>query len=293
MSESDRTHETKRVGALAKPQVNSTAPALLAGVVKDRVERVIQQAQGARVVYAIVDLGKQMTSAIGEAVATIRPNRGQIEDRGRIEVAIDHELARDGLDPSLLSDDVATRFRNRSSNGIVATIFSVPNSQAELVIQSLGSVQRINEAWLCDPTRAEAWTARTLPHYDGLIPKQLTQILAGLMNSEILASAEMLAEFCFCVQECMLSRGYPLSKSINFALPYLRIPRNSMPDIRPDHLAEKPHLSLEIYVIVYSHIYISPQKRANFARVGRCINVSKHCWLMESFKLIMGGHYQH
>ena len=210
----------------------SGAATLVGRVVKDRLKGVIRDAQGARVVYAIVDLGPDLTSAIGRAVAEISSKKLPLE------VAIHSSLAV-GLPKTLISDDVATRFRNRAKSGIIATIFSVPSRQIEEVMQSLGSVQRINEAWLCDGNKVDTWAANTLPDYPGEISNQFTDILGGLIDSEILVSAEMLAEFCVSVRQSMVgSLGLPLVKAINHSLPYLRLPRNSMVDIDPKQLAE-------------------------------------------------------
>lgn len=212
--------------------MSSGAATLVSRVVKDRLERVIRDAEGARVVYAIVDLGPDLTSAIGRALA-------EMDSKDRpLEIAIHSSLAV-GLPETLISDDVATRFRNRAKSGVVATIFSVPNGQIEEVLQSLGSVQRINEAWLCDVNKVDIWATKTLPDYPGEISNQLTKILTGIIRADILISAEMFAEFCISVQQTMEGPlGFPLVKAINHSLPYLRLPRNSMVDIDPNRLAE-------------------------------------------------------
>lgn len=210
----------------------SEAAALVGQIVKDRVKKVIQNAQGARVVYAIVDLGAGLTSAIGKAVAELHPHDFQLE------VAIHPSLA-PGLPDALISDDMATRFRSHTEPGINGTIFSVPSRQIEEVTQSLGSVQRINEAWLCDVTKVDTWATETLPNYPSEISNQLTKILAGLIEAEILTSAEMLADFCISIRQSMVgSLGLPLVKAVNYSLPRLRIPRDSMVDIGPNKLAE-------------------------------------------------------
>ena len=242
--------ETTAQGATPRAQAVSNAAALVGCVVKERVKKVIQDAQGARVVYAIVDLGPTVTSAIGKAVSEISsddfPVTGAISkavseigsDDFPVEVAIHSSLAV-GLPDGLISDDVATRFRNRTKAGIRGTIFSVPSSQIEEVTQSLGSVQRINEAWLCDVTKIDIWATKTLPRYPSEILNQLTNILTGVINSEVLISAEMLSGFCISIQQAMVGfLGLPLVKAINHSLPYLRLPRDSMVDIDPNKLSE-------------------------------------------------------
>ena len=54
-----------------------TAPELVGGVVEARIYDVIKHANGSRVVYAIVDLDADLTSAIGMAVATIPLGKGE------------------------------------------------------------------------------------------------------------------------------------------------------------------------------------------------------------------------
>ena len=219
-------------GSVAKSLVEPDE--LLASVVRERIENVIRDARGDRVVYAIVDLGVRLTSAIGRSVSQIRP-----PEQRRVEVAIHPDLADGTVDPRILSEDVATRFRNRRDAETVATVFSVPGRQVEGVIQSLGSVQRINEAWLCEPSKADVWTAKTIPGYDGMLSKHLTDIIQGIMRSDVLSSAEMLAEFCARIRKHMLGPdGLPLPKAVNDALPCLHIPRNAMSSMSSESLAK-------------------------------------------------------
>ena len=83
--------------------------------------------------YAIVDLGPELSSAIGRAVAKL-PG-----ETGVIEIAIHPDLAVDGLESALVKNEIATRFRNRKHDRAVATIFSVPGQQMARVLQSLGA----------------------------------------------------------------------------------------------------------------------------------------------------------
>lgn len=233
---SNAVHEdrfaSRKKRSVTEPYIEPAA--LLASVVRERIETVIRNARGDRVVYAVVDLGIRLTSAIGQAVSAIR-----LPEHKRVEVAIHPDLADDTIDERILSDDVATRFRNRRDPATVATIFSVPGCQVEGVIQSLGSVQRINEDWLRDSTKAELWTTKTIPGYDGELVKHLTMIIQGIMSSDILSSAEMLAEFCARIRMQMLGpAGLPLPTAVNDALPSLHIPRNAMPPMSSERLAD-------------------------------------------------------
>lgn len=215
--------------------------ALLARVVRTRIESVLQDARGNRVVYAIVDLGKRLTSAIVRDVAAIRP------PHGRVQVAIHPSLAEpDLVERGLSSLDMATRFRNARDPDTVATVFSVPGGQVESVIQSLGSVQRINREWICASKMAHIWTSTTMQGYSETITAQITDVLIGLMKSDILTSAEMLAEFCDRLQKNMLgSDGLPLPKAVNDALPCLHLPRYSMPRMGPEKLATTAELQFK------------------------------------------------
>ena len=256
-SHSENTASSKAQVQSTKPEISSPVAAVeLAGrVVEARVSQVIRDANGARVVYAIVDLGTELTSAIGRAVARIPLSAG------RVEVAIHSELAIDGLEPELFSDDVATRFRNRKKDGVVATIFSVPGRQMEEVLQSLGSVERINQSWLCDPEKANIWASQMLPGYPGEIPHQLTAILRGLMNSDILASAKMCAEFCAEVSKGMIgSEGLSLMKAVNRALPCLRLPRDCV-DTRADNFSRNAAVQFrQLRDEFQPHLYLTSKK---------------------------------
>ena len=252
----------------ARVTVPATGPcagpaALLARVVCTRIENVLQDAGGNRVVYAIVDLGTRLTSAIVRDVAAIRSLRG------RVEVAIHPSLAEpDLLNSGLSSMDMATRFRNTRDPDTVATVFSVPGRQIESVIQSLGSVQRINREWICNPEKAHVWTETTMQGYSETISAQITDVLEGLMKSNIQLSAEMLAEFCHRLQRKMLgSDGLPLPKAVNDALPCLHVPRNAMPPMSPEKLASTARFQFDkLRDDVQPYLYLKSRKGEEFSR---------------------------
>ncbi len=205
---------------------------IAAQVAARRISNVILQANRSRVMYAIVDLGPELTSAIGAAVAKLSSNTEVIE------VAIHPDLAMDGLKPELIRDEVATRFRNFKHDQAIATIFSVPGQQMERVLQSLGSVERLNEAWLCDEKKAELWAKETLVGYGEELQTPFRKILRGLMGSQILVSPHMLADFCAAVEGAM-RKGLTLGQAVNYALPYLRLPRDCAPRMTGKVLATK------------------------------------------------------
>ncbi len=203
---------------------NTNPAATVVGeIVAKRLSSVIEAARGSRVVYAMVDLGKEVTCAIGQNVSRLQETIS-----GRIEVAIHPDLATEQLPRKLVSTDAATWFRNHGTEGTLATVFSVPGQQMEKVLQSLGSVERINHSWILDPTKAEVWADRVLPTYIGTdIHRELTRVLEGLMESGILASSKMLGEFGVSVRESMTGdRGLTLPNAVRHALPCLRLPRN-------------------------------------------------------------------
>ena len=233
--------------------IPSSAMALAGQVTARRISNVISSENGSRIVYAIVDLGSDLTSAIGLAVAELS------RENARIEVAIHPDLATSAVGKELQTDQVATRFRNHKDDGVVATIFSVPGEQMEGVHQSLGTVRRINEQWLCDPSKAKLWASETLPNYAQDMRQRLEGVLQGLMDSGILTSAHMLATFCADVQWQMTGpRSLELGSAVNEALPALRLPRKCPPQMNDTTLAAKaavqfrrwrdefqPHLYLE------------------------------------------------
>ena len=215
--------------------VEARALELAARVTVRRISNVISHEKRSRVMYALVDLGSALTSAIGRALAD------RSREDAKIEVAIHPELAVDGLSDELQTSEEATRLRNRRREGVVATVFSVPARQMEGVLQSLGTVERVNEAWLCDPAKANLWAMETLPDYFEQTQEQFEEILRGVMNSGILASAEMLAIFCTEVHEAMDNpQGLDLGSAVNRALPALRLPRECAPEMKAKTLAAKP-----------------------------------------------------
>lgn len=257
MSNSIHEHRLQSRAEMPATESHIEPTILLARIVRERIENVIHSARGDRVVYAVVDLGIGLTSAIGRAVSEIR-----LPHPSRVEVAIHPDLADDRIAECILSDDVATRFRNRRDPATVATIFSVPGCQIEGVIQSLGSVQRIDEAWLRDPTKAGLWTSNTIPGYDGQIAKHLTEIIQGMMSADILSSAEMLAEFCARVRSQMLGpAGLPLPKAVNDALPSLHMPRNAIPAMSSERLARSSKTQFrKLRDDIQPHFYLTSRK---------------------------------
>ena len=230
------------MAAATEPQAMGTtsrALDLASRVAARRIWNVISNENGARVMYAIVDLGSGLTSAIAMALAE-RSREG-----ARIEVAIHPELAADGLDAELQTNEVATRFRNRKEDGVVATVFSVPARQMEGVLQSLGTVERVNEAWLCDSAKAGLWATETLQESLEETREQYKEILRGLMDSGILASADMLANFCARVHEAMTGpMAWDLGSAVNEALPALRLPRRCVPEMKAKTLAANAAVQL-------------------------------------------------
>ena len=179
-------------------------------------------------------------------------------------MAIHPDLAVDGLEKRFLSDDVATRFRNRKDNGVIATVFSVPGRQMEAVLQSLGSVERVNEAWLCDPLKASVWASKSLPDYPDTnkVVHDFTGILSGLMDSDILASTRMLANFCTQVSEVMAApEGLHLIKAVNRALPCLRLPRDCMLEVKSEILAKNASAQFRRLRDQFQpHLYLTSKK---------------------------------
>lgn len=225
------------MNAMPEPDNTNCASELVGEIVATRLASIIEAAGGSRVVYAMVDLGKEITCAIGQNLS----RQFESSDR-RIEIAIHPDLATEWLPAQLISKEAATWFRNHRTDGTVATLFSVPGQQMEEVLQSLGSVQRINHTWILDPARAGTWADRTIPDYRGTnIQKELATVLEGLMDSGILASSRMLGEFCVGVRESMRGgSGLALPQAINHALPWLQLPRECITDNEAASLIHSP-----------------------------------------------------
>lgn len=243
---------------------------LVARVAARRISSVISHENGARVMYAIVDLGRELTSAIAGELAK------RSHDGAKIEVAVHPQLAADWLDAELRKNDLATRFRNRKEEGVVATVFSVPARQIEGVLQSLGTVERVNDPWLCDCAKANLWATETLPSYDEvMIQKPFEKILCGLMDSGILVSAHMLANFCAEVHRNMDGqKALALGEAINEAFPELRLPRKCAPELKASSLATNSAVQFRRWRDEYQpHFYLEAKdgqmrpRQASIARI--------------------------
>ena len=210
-----------------------TGASLIGRIAARRVETIVARERGSRAMFAIVDLGSEPTTAIARAVAAI----GVVG--GRIQVAIHPSLAASGLPADMISDDVATRFRNNKASGVVATVFSVPGSDMELVLQSLDNVERINEAWLLERRHLRLWVRLGLPDADASTADHFLTILRGLVDADVLASVDMLGDFVDEVHRLMTgSAGLALANAVNHALPVLRLPRDSLAATAPDVFAK-------------------------------------------------------
>lgn len=215
----------------------SDASAFIGEIVADRLEAVILQSSDSRVLYAMVDLGNDLSCAIADCVSRL-----SVADGGRIHVAVHPDLATRWLSRRLVSDNAPTRYRNQKNEGVVATLFSIPGRQLEQALQSLGSVQRINHTWILDPEKAGLWADCTLPRYTNIkISAKLTRLLRGLMESGILTSAMMLAEFCLSIRKTVTGKPKPkLWKSVSYAFPTLQLPRDCIAENAISSLMKSP-----------------------------------------------------
>ncbi|WP_279357269.1 FtsK/SpoIIIE domain-containing protein [Methylobacterium indicum] len=229
---------------------------LVGRIVAARVEELIARERGARVMFAVIDLSKEVTSAIATAVGAIRPTNG------RVQVGIHPDLATADIDPSLVSSDVAVKFRNNKPADVVATVFSVPISEMELVIQSLGSVERINESWLLEGKEFKRWAEMGLTNADPSTKEHLHGFLRGLLASEVRISIETLADFVAEVDKSMAGQqGLGLVNAINAALPILHLPRECLEASSPEALAKTAEAQLRRAAdIVRLHFHLQGSK---------------------------------
>lgn len=199
---------------------------LIGRIAADRISEIVENERNGRVVYAIVDIPAEVTSAIALELA-------KLEHLG-IQVAIHPDLATDDLPRRLVSTDVAMHFRNVRPEGTQATVFSVPPSEVEFAVQSLSDVERINAPWILDPSEADRWARKLLHSADPEMSTTLSILVRGLLTSEILASPKMLAEFLVEVGTQMTGpHGRTLPNAVNEALPKLRLARGML-DIKGD-----------------------------------------------------------
>lgn len=226
---------------------------LIGRIVASRIGTMISRAKGARVMFAIIDLSPAATSAIASEVAKISL------PKGHVQVGVHPDLATGGLDPALVSSDVAVKFRNNRPEDVLATVFSVPASEMGLVIQSLVNVERINEAWLLNGRELDRWARTGLRNAERSTTDAFKNFLKGLLASEVPLSVETLADFVVKVDALMNGpEGLALVGAINRALPVLRLPRESL---TPDVLASGAEAQLrKSYEIVRTHFQLQDAK---------------------------------
>ena len=230
---------------------------LVGRIVGARVGELVARERGARVMFAVIDLSREVTSAIATAVGAIIPVAG------RVQVGIHPDLATPDVDNAHVSSDVAVKFRNNKPADVVATVFSVPISEMELVIQSLGSVERINEAWLLEGKEFRRWADMGLSNADPSTREHLHGFLKGLLASEVRISIETLADFVTEVDRLMSGQeGLGLVNAINQALPILHLPRESLdPTSTPENLAKTAESQLRRAAeIVRLHFHLQGAK---------------------------------
>lgn len=189
---------------------------LIGGVAAHRIREVLHP-PGTRALFGIMGLSPADTSSIARHVAAI-------EGVGSLEVFVHPSLKEGDIGGAVLSRRTATWHRNHATPGVRATIFSVPAVQVRAVEQSLGHVVRIDESWLLE--RPSDWAAIALSFSLDEIRTGFEQVLAGLLDTELVVTPSIMAAFCASVSEAM-EAGSALDNAIREALPALRLPRGA------------------------------------------------------------------
>ena len=191
-------------------------PLEIIGAVAAARLREIIATDGTRALFGIMGLSPAVTSAMARHLAAI-PNVG------KVEVFVHPSLENGDTGSASVSTRTATWHRNHPTPGVRATVFSVPAVQIRAIEQSLGHVVRIDEAWLRE--RPADWAEVALAHALPETRAAFAQMLEGLLASDLVVTAPLLARFCSRVAETMKA-GSMLENAVGESLPALRLPRN-------------------------------------------------------------------
>ncbi len=201
---------------------------IIGGIASTRIKEILV-GEGTRALFGIMGLRPDVTSAVARHIASI-------DNVGTVEVFV-HPSLKDGeIGDAEVSRRTATWYRNHPTPGVRATVFSVPAVQIRSVEQSLGHVVRIDESWLLE--RPANWAEVALAHSIDQTRQAFANVLTGLVESDLVVTPSILAEFCSRVATTM-QQGSMLENAVRESLPTLRLPRNAG-DVKSSFSADVP-----------------------------------------------------
>lgn len=228
---------------------------LIGKVAAERLQEIIDEQRNGRIAFAMIGLGNEVTAAIAL----------KLRHNSSIKIGIHRSMQVERRDLTLpediLSDNPALAFRNMPSEGERAVVFSIPDNEVEVAIQSLEDVERLDRNWLLDPSKTHLWAREALKHATDETQGTFATMLKGLLASEVVTSEVMFAEFLIEVAQGMEGpRGLTWPNAVNEALPKLRLPKGMLEIKNSKAFAEeaKSHFS-RARETAKQHLYLMGQ----------------------------------
>ena len=197
---------------------------LIAAVALDFITVQMDQEPEGSLRFCMLGLESSLVRSIANAVLA------HAECRAIVSVKIGPVFDPDGsLPEEVRSDQSITHWRHcRLPDGKRAVLFATSQEELQRNDKSVEKITKIETDTL--RTRYEAWLDRaglTATHLDEKKRAHLLTALRSVNNTHAARTIETFADFVLAIADGVISKGLPLQKAVDNALPSLRLPRYS------------------------------------------------------------------
>ena len=197
---------------------------LIAAVALDFIKGNLDQEPDGSMRFCMLGLEASLVRSIAEAV--LADSNASSDVAVRIPNLFDPEAT---LPPEARSDQSITHWRHcRLPEGIRAVLFAASHEELQRNDKSVEKITKIETDTL--RARYDAWVDQvglTAVYVDGPKRKHLLTALESANNTHAARTIETFADFVLSVAKGIITKGLPLQKAIDNALPSLKLPRFS------------------------------------------------------------------
>ena len=212
---------------------------LIAAVALDLIKQLVKQEREGSLRFCMIGLECSLVCSIAEAVLSDSEMSATVAVR--ISPAFDPDS---GLPEEAKSNQSITHWRHcRLPEGKRAVLLAVPQQELQRNNKSIEKITKIETDTLRG--RYEAWVDKVdlAPHLE---ETERTQLIAGLKSANtthVARTIETFTDFVLAISDGIISKGFPIPKAIDNALPSLRLPQhagffNSIPEEKRDVSSE-------------------------------------------------------
>lgn len=195
---------------------------LIAAVALDFIKTLIEQEPEGSLRYCMLGLEASLVRSIAKAVL------GDTEASAAVAVRISSAFDPDSeLPEDTRSDQSITHWRHcRLPEGKRAALFAASQEELQRNDKSVEKITKIETDTL--RARYDAWIDKvglTATHLDHAKRSHLSAALESANSTHAARTIETFADFVLAISDGVISKGLPLQKAIDNALPSLRLPR--------------------------------------------------------------------